>query len=148
MKADPTMKVFLGLSALVLLAAPASGRVVGRLHVNGPVTNATAKIEVTGGPVIYVDPVLLPATTPADADFILITHNHGDHQELASINRIRKPGTVIYSSPPGVPALTTALAGTGVTINAVTPGQKFTIRGVEVETVPMYNVVRNNHPRA
>ena len=137
------------LLALLLAGAPASARVVGRLHVNGPVTNATAKIEVTGGPIIYIDPAVLPATTPADADFILITHNHGDHQELASINRIRKPGTVIYSSTPGVPALTTGLAAAGVTINAVTPGQRFTIGGVEVETVPMYNAVRPNpgHPR-
>ena len=139
------------LCAALLLVSSAAARVVGKLHVNGPVTNATAKIEVTGGPIIYIDPVLLPANNPADADFILITHNHGDHQEAGangSINRIRKPTTVIYSSPPGVPALTTALAGTGVTINAVTPGQKFTIGGVEVETVPMYNVVKNNHPRA
>lgn len=91
---------------------------------------------------------MLPATIPADADFILITHSHGDHQEFNSINRVRKPGTVIYSSPPGVPMLTTNLAG--VSINAVTPGQKFTIGGVEVETVPMYNVARPNpgHPRA
>jgi L-ascorbate metabolism protein UlaG (beta-lactamase superfamily) len=136
--------------ALPLLASLASARVVGRLYVNGPVANATVKIEVTGGPTIYVDPAVLPAGTPADADFILITHSHGDHQELASINRVRKPGTVIYSSPPGVPALTNNLSAAGVTINAVTPGQRFTIGGVEVETVPMYNVARPNpgHPRA
>lgn len=132
-----------------LCALPASARVVGRLYVNGPLTNATAKIEVAGGPTIYVDPAVLPASTPADADFILITHSHGDHQELASINRVRKPGTVIYSSTPGVPALTTNLGAAGVTINAVTPGQRFTIGGVEVETVPMYNAARPNpgHPR-
>ncbi|MDP3070525.1 MAG: MBL fold metallo-hydrolase [Opitutaceae bacterium] len=135
-------------AAVLFAVSSASARVVGRLHVNGPATNATAKIEVTGGPIIYVDPAVLPATTPADADFILITHNHGDHQEIASINRIRKPGTVIYSSPPGVPALSSNAALAGVTINAVTPGQRFTIGGVEVETVPMYNVVRTNHLRA
>ena len=136
--------------ALPFLASLATARVVGRLYVNGPVTNATVKIEVTGGPTIYVDPAVLPATTPADADIILITHNHGDHQELASINRVRKPGTVIYASTPGVPALMTNLGAAGVTINAVTPGQRFTIGGVEVETVPMYNVARPNpgHPRA
>ncbi len=136
-----------GLVTVIAFAAlqHAAARVVGRLHVNGPVTNATAKIEVTGGPIIYVDPVQLTATT-ADADFILITHNHGDHQSIADINRVRKASTVIYSSPPGVPTLMTNFPG--VTINAVTPGQKFTIGGVEVETVPMYNVVRNNHPRA
>jgi L-ascorbate metabolism protein UlaG (beta-lactamase superfamily) len=134
------------LAAAAFLASSATARVVGRLHVNGPVTNATAKIEVAGGPVIYVDPIQQTATT-ADADFILITHNHGDHQSIADLNRVRKPGTVIYSSPPGVPALMTALASAGVTINAVTPGERFVIGGVEVETVPMYNVVRNNHPR-
>ena len=147
------MKMFAGIRCLVVLVATlafvehAAARVVGRLYVNGPVTNATAKIEVTGGPVIYVDPVQLTTTT-ADADFILITHSHGDHQSIADINRVRKPSTVIYSSPPGVPALMTNFAG--VTINAVTPGQKFTIGGVEVETVPMYNAVRPNpgHPRA
>ncbi len=138
------------LAALSCFAFPASvtARVVGKIYANGPATNATVKIEVTGGPVIYIDPAVLPATTPADADFILITHNHGDHQEIASINRVRKPGTVIYSSPPGVPVLSSNATLAGVTINAVTPGQKFTIGGVEVETVPMYNVVRNNHPRA
>ncbi len=146
MKIPPLLLVAAAVFAAASLSSPASARVVARLHANGPITNATVKIEVTGGPIIYIDPAVLPATTPADADFILITHNHGDHQELASINRIRKPGTVIYSSPPGVPALMTALAG--VTINAVTPGQRFTIGGIEVETVPMYNVTRTNHPRA
>ncbi|MBI5767594.1 MAG: MBL fold metallo-hydrolase [Verrucomicrobia bacterium] len=134
------------ISAAALLPS-ATARVVGRLYVNGPATNATAKIEVAGGPVIYVDPAVLPATTPADADFILITHNHGDHQELNSINRIRKAGTVIYSSTPGVPALTNGLANTGVAINAVTPGQKLNLGGVEVETVPMYNIVKTGHLR-
>ena len=54
--------------------------------------------------------------------------------------------TVIVSSPPGVPALTTAFPGT--TIQAVTPGARITLGGIEVETVPMYNVVRTNHLRA
>lgn len=121
---------------------PSFARVVGRLQA---LTQATVRIEVTGGPVIYIDPTGTVATA-ADADFILLTHNHGDHQSTAVITRLRKANTVIVSSPPGVPALTTAFPGT--TINAVTPGAKFTLGGVEVETVPMYNVVKNNHPRA
>jgi L-ascorbate metabolism protein UlaG (beta-lactamase superfamily) len=146
MKMTSAVRCLVGATVALALAESASAFVAARLFVNGPATNATAKIEVPGGPIIYVDPVLLPATTPADADFILITHNHPDHQELASINRIRKANTVIYSSPPGVPALMSNLAG--VTINAVIPGEKFVIRGIEVETVPMYNIVKNNHPRA
>ena len=147
MKTNSAFGYAASLCAALLLVSPATARVVGKLHVNGPVNNATAKIEVTGGPIIYVDPRGITAT-PADADFILLTHNHGDHQDLAVIGRVRKASTVIYSSPPGVPALTGNATLSGTTINAVTPGQKFTIGGVEVETVPMYNVVRNNHPRA
>ncbi|HEY1109540.1 MAG TPA: MBL fold metallo-hydrolase, partial [Opitutaceae bacterium] len=133
--------VFAGVVA-VLFAAQAHARVVGRVHALG---QAGVKIEVTGGPVIYIDPYRL-TTTPADADYILITHNHGDHQSLADINRVRKASTVFVSSPPGVPALQTAYAGS--TIHAVAPGSRLMLGGVEVETVPMYNIVKNNHPRA
>jgi L-ascorbate metabolism protein UlaG (beta-lactamase superfamily) len=141
MKTIPLFGAGIALLTAVSLASVASARVVGRLYA---LTQATVKIEVTGGPVIYIDPTGITAT-PADADFILLTHNHGDHQSTAVINRLRKPGTVIVSSPPGVPALQTGIAG--ATIQAVTPGAKFNLGGIEIETVPMYNVVKNNHPR-
>lgn len=119
-----------------------AARVVGRVHT---MFQATVKIEVTGGPIIYVDPVNID-TSPADADFILITHNHPDHQQTAVIARLRKASTVIVSSPPGAPALMTAFPGTPV--QAVIPGERLNLGGVEVETVPMYNVVKNTrHPR-
>jgi L-ascorbate metabolism protein UlaG (beta-lactamase superfamily) len=106
---------------------------------------ATVKIEVTGGPIIYIDPTNINGT-PADADFVLLTHNHGDHQSIADLNRVRKAATVFVSSPPGVPALMTNFPN--ATIHAVTPGTKLTLGGVEVETVPMYNIIKfNNHPR-
>ncbi|WP_414660823.1 MBL fold metallo-hydrolase [Horticoccus sp. 23ND18S-11] len=131
--------------AALWFTAPIHARVVGRVHAFAPAGQATVKIEVTGGPIIYIDPTGF-TTSPADADIILLTHNHGDHQSVAVINRVRKANTVLVSSPPGVPALMTNFAGT--TIHAVTPGQKLTLGGVEIETVPMYNVVKNNHPRA
>ncbi|MEO6246113.1 MAG: MBL fold metallo-hydrolase [Opitutaceae bacterium] len=124
------------------LAGTSGARVVGRLQA---LTQATVRLEVTGGPIIYIDPTGNPPTS-GDADFILLTHNHSDHQSTAVITRLRKASTVLVSSPPGVPALTAAFPGTP--IMAVTPGQKFLLGTVEVETVPMYNVVKNNHPRA
>lgn len=117
-------------------------RVVGRVHALG---QAGVKIEVVGGPIIYIDPYRL-TTTPADADYVLITHNHGDHQSIADINRVRKASTVFVSSTPGVPALQQAYAG--ATIHAVTPGSRLSLGSVELEAVPMYNIVKTNHPRA
>lgn len=106
---------------------------------------ATVKIEVNGGPIIYIDPTD-PNLQVADADLILLTHNHSDHQSVPVLNRLRKPGTVFVSSPPGVPALQQNFSG--ATIHAVTPGARLTVAGVEIETVPMYNIVKANHPRA
>ncbi|MSU65582.1 MAG: MBL fold metallo-hydrolase [Opitutus sp.] len=83
-------------------------------------TLATVRIEVGNGPIIYIDPTGIN-TTPADADFVLLTHNHGDHQSVAVLSRLRKPSTVFVSSPPGVPALQQGLAG--ATIHSVTPGR-------------------------
>lgn len=130
--------------AVPLLLSTAQARVVGRVFAYAPAGQATVKIEVTGGPIIYIDPTGF-TTSPADADFILLTHNHGDHQSNPVITRVRKTNTVIVSSPPGVPALQQGFPGT--TILPVTPGQKLTLGGVEVETVPMYNIVKNGHPR-
>ena len=129
----------------VLFSNSTTARVVGRLYTFSPAGQASVKIEVTGGPIIYIDPTGF-TTSPADADYILLTHNHGDHQSVPVITRVRKPNTVVVSSPPGVPALQQGLPGT--TIQAVTPGQKFTLGSVEVETVAMYNIVKSNHPRA
>ena len=57
-------------------------------------TNAGIMIE-TSDTRIYIDPIDLPQTyrdKPADA--VLITHDHGDHYQYASINMIQKEGTV------------------------------------------------------
>ncbi len=142
MTTAPRARVLLSALLVFVFAAPAFARVTGRVHA---LTQATVKIEVTGGPIIYIDPFRI-TNTPADADFILITHNHADHQSVADINRVRKASTVFVSSPPGAPALQNAIAG--ATLHVVTPGQRLTLGGVEIETVPMYNVSRNNHPRA
>lgn len=140
----PTLWFTLAGAALAALASsPLHARVVARVQA---LTQATVRIEVPNGPIIYIDPTGIN-TTPADADFVLLTHNHGDHQSVAVLNRLRKPTTVFVSSPPGVPQLQQNFAG--ATIHAVTPGAKLSLTaGIEVETVPMYNVVKNNHPRA
>jgi L-ascorbate metabolism protein UlaG (beta-lactamase superfamily) len=143
MKILPAVRCVAGLLAAVIFVATANARVVGRVHA---MFQATVKIETTNGPIIYIDPTNITGM-PADADIVLLTHNHGDHQAIADLNRLRKAGTVFVSSPPGVPALQQNFAG--ATIHAVTPGAKLTLSGIEIEAVPMYNVVKTTrHPRA
>ncbi|MFW9935271.1 MAG: MBL fold metallo-hydrolase [Candidatus Thorarchaeota archaeon] len=56
--------------------------------------NAGVMIEAEGYR-IYVDPISLPDSYEnLPADVVLITHPHGDHYEIASINLIQKDSTV------------------------------------------------------
>lgn len=141
MNPTPALRVAILCLAASVFAATASARVVGRVY---RMQQATVKIEVTNGPILYIDPTDAALTT-ADADIIFLTHNHGDHQNIATLQRLRKPTTIFVSSPPGAGALIQNFSGAA--IHAVIPGTRLTLGTIEVEMVPMYNIARNNHPR-
>jgi gluconolactonase len=99
------------------------------------------------GKVIHVDPVSREAdyTKFAKADFILITHEHGDHLDPKAINIIRKEETKI---------VLTKICAERVTGGIVMQnGDERNIQGLKIEAVPAYNIVhkRSNgmpfHPK-
>jgi len=88
-----------------------------------------------GGKVIHVDPYgkLTDYETMPDADLILITHEHGDHLDLAAIAAVRKGSTVIVANP-----------GAGTKIDGaliMDNNQSRTVLDLPIEAVPAYNVV-------
>ena len=99
-----------------------------------PIAHASLMLEF-GGKVIHVDPA-----GPADfsgfpkADLILITDIHGDHQDRAKIDLLKKGGTVVVA-----PA---AVAKTITEAQTINNGEKKTVAGISIETVPMYNLKR------
>jgi L-ascorbate metabolism protein UlaG (beta-lactamase superfamily) len=103
-----------------------------------PVNHATLFLE-HGGKVIAVDP-----TGQGDysglpkADLILITDIHGDHMDRASVDKIKKPSTIVVA-----PA---AVAKTITEAQVINNGEKKTIAGIEIEAVPMYNITRGPQP--
>jgi L-ascorbate metabolism protein UlaG (beta-lactamase superfamily) len=100
---------------------------------------------------IYADPVGgagsfqgLPAP-----DLIVVTHQHGDHFDAATIRAVASTETVLI-----VPRVVSdALAGMGgageAQVRVLANGEKSTVGDMEVEAVPMYNITpgRNNHPK-
>jgi sugar lactone lactonase YvrE/L-ascorbate metabolism protein UlaG (beta-lactamase superfamily) len=99
------------------------------------------------GKFIHVDPVSREAdyTKLPKADFILITHEHGDHLDTKAINIIRKEETKI---------VLTKICAESVTGGIVMQnGDVRNIQGLKIEAVPAYNIVhqRSNgvpfHPR-
>jgi len=99
-----------------------------------PIKHASLMIEFKNK-VIHVDPWSQGDYTGVPkADLILITDIHGDHMDSAKIKEIKKDGTVIVA--PAAVAKTVA----GATV--ISNGESKTIEGIQIEAVPMYNLVR------
>jgi len=88
--------------------------------------------------VIYIDPWQLGENSPS-ADLILITHDHGDHCSPEDVAKIQTDDTVIVT----IAAAASQLSGD---IKVVLPGEKFSIKGIPIETIPAYNLTKFRSP--
>ena len=116
--------------------------VVNRIDTkNGALTfhcikHASVRIEM-GEKNIYVDPVTRLGNWSIDysklpkADYIFITHEHGDHYDAAAINALSKEGTVLVLNKRCADML-----GKGI---AMKNGDRQALEGIDVEAVPAYN---------
>lgn len=93
---------------------------------------------IDGPPIIYIDPYQLSSGDPK-ADIILITHDHGDHCSPGDVAKIQTEGTAIVT----IAASAAKLKGD---IQVVEPGDSITVKGVEVEAVPAYNLTKFRSP--
>lgn len=83
------------------------------------------------GKVIYIDPLVIDDTNPAD--YIFITHAHGDHLSLPDIEKIVKEETLIICPKKAVNKLS------GYTIKKVKPGDVLDLGDIKCEAVAAYN---------
>lgn len=90
---------------------------------------------VFGGNIIYVDPYgqVADYSKLPKADVVLITHEHFDHLDLKSLANMRTAETEIV--------LTEACAGQVKGGIVMRNGDTRTVRGIQVEAVPAYNIV-------
>ena len=103
-------------------------------------------IKFNKGEVIYFDPFKIEKNYN-DADVIFITHDHYDHYSEEDIDKVVKEGTIIVAPED----LLTKLLKKGFerdNMVLVTPNQKYTVKGIEFETIPAYNVNKQFHPKA
>jgi L-ascorbate metabolism protein UlaG (beta-lactamase superfamily) len=113
-----------------------------------PINHATLAL-VWQGKTVYVDPVGGAAAfrgLPAP-DLILITHIHGDHFSLPTLNAVAGDKAKLVAPPTVVAQLPTNLANRATTL---TNGQSREFLGIGVEAVPAYNLTParlSNHPK-
>ncbi len=93
-----------------------------------------------GGKTIHVDPVgsLADYSRLPKADIILVTHEHGDHLDLKTVQALSRETTQIIGNAAAVEKIA---GGT-----AMKNGQTLEVQGIKIEAVPAYNIVHLRSP--
>ena len=90
------------------------------------------------GKKVYIDPYV--GDYSEKADFVLITHEHGDHCDLEKLSMIRGPDTVILTSVACADKLPKN------NIQKMSPGEVRKFGNLEVHAVEAYNIRRFRSP--
>ena len=107
--------------------------------------NTHSSIRIRGDRVIYFDPFQITEEVH-DADVIFITHDHYDHFDPASIEKILKDDTMMVI--PKTCFESWSDSGLFVTqVIQMDPEEKIDMGGILIETVPAYNHLKPFHPK-
>lgn len=113
-----------------------------------PVNHASL-VLLAGDTVIHVDPVGGPepwADLPP-ARLILVTHEHGDHFDLPTLEALTGDDTELVVNPAVHGMLSEALRGRA---RALANGESVEVAGVNTEAIPAYNITEDRlqyHPK-
>ncbi|WP_332713592.1 MBL fold metallo-hydrolase [Pelagibacterium mangrovi] len=113
-----------------------------------PIAHASLVLETPSG-VIYVDPVggTEPYSYLPPPDLILVTHEHGDHFELETLEALMGEATEIITNPAVFAMLPEALAARA---REMANGDTDSFGDIAIEAVPAYNTTEDRlqyHPQ-
>ncbi len=94
--------------------------------------------------VIHVDPrsSMTNYSKLPDADYIFVTHEHGDHYETSALNTVTKSSTILVTTE-----TVKNKGGYDGNIEVMANGDSKEYGGINVEAVPAYNFTAAFHPK-
>ena len=95
---------------------------------------------------VYIDPFQM-REEPADADFILVTHDHYDHFSPEDIRKAAGKECILIVPEKMQDKAREAEVYVG-SIRTVVPGASYEIEGLKLETLPAYNALKPFHPKS
>jgi L-ascorbate metabolism protein UlaG (beta-lactamase superfamily) len=127
-----------GLAAAAQRIAPDTIALPGSSLVIQPINHASM-VLTAAGKTIYIDPVGGAAKYQglADPDIILVTDIHGDHFDPATLQAIRRRGTILVT-PKAVADKMADADKAGVIV--LGNGESNVFSGIGVAAIPMYNL--------
>jgi L-ascorbate metabolism protein UlaG (beta-lactamase superfamily) len=130
-----TLLAFAAAASLHAMAAADTIQAKGGPITIQPIMHAALQLKY-GNQVITVDPTGMGGdyNTLPKADVILVTDIHGDHLDPGTIQKASKADTTVV-----IPSAALSQVKNGT---VVANGEKKTIKGIEIEAVPMYNLQR------
>ena len=106
--------------------------------------NTQSSIRIESSKVIYFDPFKISESVH-DADVIFITHDHFDHLDEESIQKIGKDDTV-FVAPRSIKEKIVGLSGQRVG-HFLTAGDEIEVSGLTVKAIPAYNKLKPFHTK-
>ena len=104
--------------------------------------NSQSSIRIEDNNIIYFDPYNIEYTTN-DADLIFITHDHYDHLDINSIDKIIKDTTTIVLPKSIYNNLDNYFNNKNIIL--VEPNNTYNILNYKIETIPSYNINKPYH---
>lgn len=114
------------------------------MNIDNIEVNTQSSIKIMLDKTIYFDPYQIE-DSKHDADIIFITHNHYDHMDIKSINKIKNENTLIVA-PETVKEITDAIEFKRHIY--LKPNDEINIDNINIKSIPAYNIDKPFHPKS
>lgn len=114
------------------------------MNTNNIEINTQSSIRLWSDKVIYFDPYKIE-NDKHDADIIFITHNHYDHMDSESIEKVKNDNTIIVA-PKSMEDIISKIKFRDYIF--LEPYNETNIDNINIKTIPAYNNEKQFHPKA
>lgn len=113
------------------------------MDINNVEVNTQSSIKLMLDKIVYFDPYKIE-DNKNDADIIFITHNHYDHMDSESIEKIKNDSTIIIAPKSMEEVVKNIKFKDYIFLN---PNEEINIGNLNVKTIPAYNINKTFHLR-
>ena len=114
------------------------------MNLDNILVNTQSSIRIELDKVLYFDPFKIDKNYN-DADIIFITHNHYDHFDLDSINKVKNDNTIIVAPKSMEKEVRNIVFKDYVYLE---PNEERVIEGISIKAIRAYNNEKPFHPKS